>query len=245
MWTGLPEVCGNYDRITLWIDPDPNAQLILVQLLNWLGSIPEILPRLWLKQSESPIGARRSGDWTMPPRAIDPEDIILARRVWAAFRSSTPEARAALRHDPEAIRLPGLQSAVRQILNELPDATGLGATERRLLRLVEREGHWDEADRRGQDTSGYSLPERERGPHRVISRALEWGERLPLWYFEAGQKLCNLAVAPAPALAGVTEPTFSMALNMDEERHRRFRESPVALTDLGGRLRRSRRLGDP
>ncbi len=28
VWNRLPDVCLAYDRITLWIDPDPNAQLL-------------------------------------------------------------------------------------------------------------------------------------------------------------------------------------------------------------------------
>ena len=36
IWSGLPEACREHDQVELWIDPDPNAQLVLLQLLDWL-----------------------------------------------------------------------------------------------------------------------------------------------------------------------------------------------------------------
>ena len=238
IWTGLPDVCREYDRVALWVDPDANAQLLLLQLLDWLGSIPDIAPRLWLKQAESGLGARRPGDWALPARAVEAEDVALARHAWAAFRTPTPEAWAALLNDAGAGRLPGLRPAVLQTLRELPDASGLGATERRLIHLVERESWWDELERLGHDPSDRPLPEKERGPERLLARVLHRGERLPLWCFEAGEALCRLATASVPALAGIDEPAYTLDLHMDGERFRRFRESHVRLTEFGHRLDR-------
>ena len=92
IWSRLPEVCREHDRIELWIDPDPNAQLVMVQLLAWLGTLPDIVPRLWLKQSDSPLGERRPGDWVLPPRPVETANLMLARRAWSAFGATTPEA---------------------------------------------------------------------------------------------------------------------------------------------------------
>jgi hypothetical protein len=236
IWSRLPEVCLQYDTITLWIDPDANAQLILLQLLDWLGQKPEIASRLWLKQAETPTGDRRFGDLVLPPTRIESADVALASRAWAAFRSSTPRAWAALEEDPDIARLPGLKRAVRQMLGELPDSTGLGATQRKMLALVERQSQRPELVRRGGELSACALPEAERGPERLIWRTCQSGERMPLWSFEIGEALCDLASAPVAAVSGVTGPVYSLAMHIDQERFRRFRESPVSLTPLGHRL---------
>ena len=98
IWSRLLDICQQFDTITLWIGPDANAQLVLLQLLDWVGQLPETLQRLWLKQSESPLGERRPGDWILPPRPIDLADITLARRAWAAFRSGAILARNSASH---------------------------------------------------------------------------------------------------------------------------------------------------
>ena len=236
VWRPLPDMCRVHDRVELWIDPDPNAQLVLVQLLDWLGHRPEIAPRLWLKQAEAALGERRPGDWVFPPRPVDAADVALASRAWAAFGASTPAAWAAMRNDPELHRLAGLRRAVEQSLDELPDHTGLGATARRILGLIERQGWWTEADGRGEGFSGRHLSDPERCVSPLMQRILRWGERCPLSYFEIGETLCELAAAPVPALTGVTEHHFDQDMHHDTERHRRFRESPISLTELGHRL---------
>jgi hypothetical protein len=236
VWSKLPELCVQHDPITLWIDPDANAQLLLVQLLDWLGSLPQIAPRLWLKQPESPLARRRPGDWLFPPRRIDQADIALAGRAWRAFAAPDPRAWAALRDDAALARLPGLGRTVALMLDELPDATGLGATERRLLRLAERQGWWDEAARLGIDVADERLKEADRTLGRLIERTLELGESLPLWEFEMDEKLVDLAAAPCPALSGITERSCDLQMYLDRARYRQFRDSPVWLTDLGRRL---------
>ncbi len=236
IWSRLPEVCEAYDRIELWIDPDPNAQLIMVQLLDWLGGRPKIAPRLWLKQSDSPLGRRRAGDWALPPHRIEAADLTLAHRAWSAFGASTPQPWADLRNEPDLGRLPGLHHAVDRMLRELPDGTGLGATERRILALTEKQPWWFDAERLGKDVSCRTLPKADRGPIHLMRRLTETGEHVPLSYFEVGEAICNLANAPVPALAGITEPHFTLDMDLDPARQQRFSETPVQLTDLGHRL---------
>ena len=236
IWSRLPDVCREHDRIELWVDPDPNAQLVMVQLLDWLGSLPDIVPRLWLKQSDSPLGQRHAGDWVLPPRPVEAIDLALARRAWSAFGAATPEVWSSLRDDPDLERMPGLSQAIERTLRELPDATGLGATARRILLLAEKQQWWTEAERRGEDLSDRILPADERVLPRLIQRISQSGERATLWYFELGQLICDLAAAPAPALSGVSEIHFTIDAHDDPERHRRLRQSLIRLTDLGHRL---------
>ena len=236
VWSRLPDACRDYDRIELWIDPDPNAQLVMLQLLAWLGTLPDIVPRLWLKQSDSPLGQRHPGDWILPPRPVEAADLALSRRAWSAFGAATPEAWAALRGEPDFDRLPGLRHAIGRMLRELPDVTGLGATERRLLSLTEKQDWWLDAARCGEDMSDRILPDKERGPLRLMQRVSQSGERVPMGFFELGRAICDLGAAPVPALFGLDEPHFSIEMDLDPERRQRFSDAAVRLTDLGHRL---------
>lgn len=236
-WSMLPEACRDADRVILWIDPDANAQLVLLQSLDWLGHLPGILPKLWLKQSESPTGERREGDWWLPPRPILPADVAIARRAWDAFRAPTPERWAELRNDPDLVLLPGMPNAVERMLEELPDNTGLGASARQILRLVERQGWWDDIEKRGGTIKDPTVPDRERTPQALIHRFGRSGPRRPLWYCEIEQILCAMGTAPHPAINGITERGCDLAaLHDDEARATRFRTAVLTLTDFGRRL---------
>ena len=236
IWSRLPEVCRQHERVELWIDPDPNAQLVMVQLLDWLGTLPDIAARLWLKLSDSPLGMRHPGDWVLPPRPVETADLLLARRAWSAFGAATPEPWSALRDDPDLDRLPGLLHAIERTLRELPDTTGLGATARRVLALAEKQSWWIEAERRGEDASSHTLSDQERSLQRLIHRIGQSGERVPLWYVEIEELICELAAAPVPALSGITEWHAGADLHQDPDRGRRFRDSPLSLTRLGHAL---------
>ena len=50
------DLCEPFDAIDLWIDPDPNAQLILVWLLEYLRPHEAIVSKLSLVQADVPIG---------------------------------------------------------------------------------------------------------------------------------------------------------------------------------------------
>jgi hypothetical protein len=50
--TGLIDLCERFDAIDLWIDPDPNAQLILNWLLDCLGRPKQIAAKLSLVQAD-------------------------------------------------------------------------------------------------------------------------------------------------------------------------------------------------
>lgn len=120
-------------------------------------------------------------------------------------------------------QVPGLKPAILKMLRELPDRTGVGATTRRTLGLVE--GH--------DEGVVWQLNAEERCFSSFMRRLLQSGERCPLSYFEIGEALCELAAAPVPALSGVTEHHFGMAMHDDAERFRRFQASPISRTNLG------------
>src|SRR6202012_4908388 len=53
---GFGDIRGRFDAIDLWIDPDPNAQLILVWLLDCFGPLDAIVSKLDLVQVDVPVG---------------------------------------------------------------------------------------------------------------------------------------------------------------------------------------------
>src|SRR4051794_16730008 len=52
---GTLGLCERCEAIELWFDPRPNAQLMLIQLLDCLSSRKSILPKLTLFQSDVEI----------------------------------------------------------------------------------------------------------------------------------------------------------------------------------------------
>jgi len=235
VWSGLPDLARQFDHVTFWVDPDPNAQLVLLQLLDWIGNMPDIAPKLRLKQSEERLGARNPGNWFLPPVAIEAQTVALASRAWAAFRASTPQAWAALLRE-DLGQFPGLRNAVLGMLDELPDASGLGAGARRVLRLTERYEWWDKVEARGE-TVEHPFKENDRRAFELLQRVGAVSTRMAPGYWELGETLCALGAAPMPGLTGLTETTFKLAMQDDETRWRTFLEAPVTLTDLGRRVR--------
>jgi hypothetical protein len=52
-------------------------------------------------------------------------------------------------------------------------------------------------------------------------------------YWEAGALLERLALAPTPAVAGLAERPFALAMHNDAARLTRYRESRLSLTEFG------------
>ena len=71
---GLAEFCESFDAIELWANPEPDAQLQLVWLLDYLRPHANIISRLSLVQSDTRIGENQAGGLarTAPARRADP-----------------------------------------------------------------------------------------------------------------------------------------------------------------------------
>jgi hypothetical protein len=50
------DLCEPFDTVDLWIDPDPNAQLILIWLLEYFRPHEAVVSNLNLVQADVPIG---------------------------------------------------------------------------------------------------------------------------------------------------------------------------------------------
>lgn len=128
--------CGDFERIELWFEHDLYDQLQLLQALTALadGGAGE---RMVLVQAHDYLG-RQAPDTILglssDARAVDHDDVALARRAWTAVTRPTPEPVAEAAGWPDADRLPFLLPALERFLAELPaPGSGLGLTEQRLV----------------------------------------------------------------------------------------------------------------
>jgi hypothetical protein len=178
---GLIEFCARYDMVEIWIDPDPNAQLNLIWLLDFLRGHEQLALKINLVQADVGIGGlglKRLKRRKWPRIPITNDHLEAGGVAWKAWRASTPQAWFDLLAKDLGV-LPQFRRSVLELLEELPGReTGLGATELRMLKLLSGR----KASPRGL-FPGYKL----RNKRRVFG------------YWEVGELLDGLARCPAPA----------------------------------------------
>ena len=211
---GLIAACERCDMVELWMETDPNSQLVLIWLLDYLGARKGSLG-ITLRQVDVSLGEIepvRLAKQNFPGVVISDHHIEIASLAWQAFRAPTPHAWFDLLAKDLSI-LPQLRRCVLEMLEELPGrVTGLGASEMRILELI---------------SAGYAHPF-DVFPH--------YGERFQRRVFgcwEAGALLEGLALAPTPAVSGLAEWPFTLAMHDDAARYARYKESRLSLTEFG------------
>jgi hypothetical protein len=136
---GLIDLCEHCDTIELWIDPEPNAQLTLIWLLDYLRHYGTIASKLALVQADVMIGDHPPEELLkrrLPVVDILNDHLEIASAAWLAWRAPTPQDWFDLLSKDLNV-LPRLQQTVVKLLEELPmRATGLGATEMQMLKLI-------------------------------------------------------------------------------------------------------------
>ena len=123
----LIDLCEPFDTIDLWIDPDPNAQLILVWLLEYLRPYEDIISNLNLVQADVSIGnypAEELVEWRISAIKILNEHLELASSAWQAYRVPTPRDWFSLL-STDLSALPLFRPAATALLEELPGRTAL------------------------------------------------------------------------------------------------------------------------
>jgi hypothetical protein len=211
---GLLEFCKQCETIELWFDPGPNDQLQLVWLLDYFRSHPEIVARLRLRLVDYDLiiaSDEELGRWKMPAVDVTGDELETASTTWQAYRTTTPEACCDLLRRDLSV-LPLLRSALFDLLEELPSgATGLGATEMRLLELI---------------ASGY-----KRTNVLFYRRGLR--RRRVFDDTEIGSLLEGLAHGPRPAIAGLDDELRTLETKNHRDRDKAFKRSLLSLTEFG------------
>ena len=211
---GLLEFCRHCEAVELWFDPNPNDQLQLVWLLDYFRSYPEIVARLRLRLVDFDLNAASGeelGRWQVPAVAVTRDVLETASATWQAYRTTTPEACFdLLGRDLSA--LPLLRPALFDLLEELPSgATGLGATEMRMLELI---------------ASGY-----ERTNALFHLRSLRQTRIFNEW--EHGYLLDGLAHGPIPAVAGLDDELRTIGRENLGKRLPAYHRCRLSLTEFG------------
>jgi hypothetical protein len=213
----LVEMCTWADSVELWIDPRPNDQVQLICLLHYLRAYPDIAAKLLFIQSYTSMGGhlpKVHAKWRLPVVKISEDHFELASRAWRALGTKTPQAWFDLLATDLSL-LPRLRNAVIQLLEELPwRATGLGATQMRMLEFISGDGTT---------------------PIDVLRYETNDSGRI-FDYWEMGALLDGLARCRTPAVSGLKEGPFTMKLHDNRERHKRYNESKLLLTAFGNRI---------
>ncbi|MCP3372513.1 hypothetical protein GPL20_28025 [Bradyrhizobium cajani] len=201
------------ELIELWFDPEPNSQLQLIWILDYLRSEPSVAESLRLRRVDFELrGADPAGLRHRDVRELDvaESDLEIASMAWEAYRAPTPELCFGLLDRPLG-KLCFLKPAMEDLLAELPSpTTGLGATETRLLELIAR-GH-DRTDELFR-------------PGALGTRVFD--------QWELGALLEGLASGPAPAIAGLDGKLATLDPDNARGRNAAFRRSRLSLTAFG------------
>lgn len=212
---GLIEFCARFEAVELWVDPDPDAQLTLVWLLDYLRNQAKTVTTLTLVQADASIGNCTPEElvgWQLPSVRILADHLEAASMAWQAYRQPTPQGWFSLLGEDLSV-LPQLRQSVLELLEELPmGMTGLGATEMRMLELISEE---------------------TLRPFDVFPGDTRRNKRRAFGYWEVGGLLDGLAHCPAPAISGLDEGPFTIEMHDDRSRHERYTRSELKLTALG------------
>jgi hypothetical protein len=214
---GLIELCERCERVEFWMGTEPNEQLVLIWLLDYLHSNAdaETATNLILCHVDSSLRGDTPGDlarWKFRADNITKDHLEIASLAWRAYRAPTPQPWFNLLKTDLSL-LPQFRRCAVELLEELPGrATGLGASEMRILELIAA-GYWHPF---------YLFPHfKGRFQRRVFD------ER------EVSALLDGLALAPAPAVSGLAEWPVTIGMHDDRSRHERYKKSQLSLTALG------------
>ena len=210
----LADFLRYYETVELWFDGRPEDQLILIWLLDYFRTHPEIVARLKLRlvdQDMHWIGLYGTDDWSPPIVDVTEKELATAQAAWQAYRSPTPQACVdLLQRDLSA--LPLLKPVLLDLLAELPSAsTGLGATEMRMLEMIGR----------GYSRTNDLFHRSDVRQTRVFNES------------EYGYLLDGLAFGPTPAVVGLDEELRTMRRDNFRDRDRAYKRSRLSLTDFG------------
>lgn len=127
------------DRSEIYVDPDPNSQLLMTLLLAKAHAAGLDGRKIHLRQGPLRWGHVDAGtppDTVALPVEVTEAHLAAATAIWSAYASPSPEAWFSL--SPEVLaHFPAMHRTWDALLNDLPQAyTGLGACEHLVLESV-------------------------------------------------------------------------------------------------------------
>ena len=90
---GLLDFCAQCETVELWVDPVPNAQLMLAWLLSCFSG-HQAASKLRLVQANVVIGNREPHEiarWAPPAVTVSEPHFQIASLAWQAYRAPTPQ----------------------------------------------------------------------------------------------------------------------------------------------------------
>ena len=96
---GLIELCQRCETVGLWMETEPNAQLVLIWLLDYLHSHADAatIEKLVLCHVDASLGGALPAElarWKFPAVGITNEHFEIATLAWQAYRAPTPRLRS-------------------------------------------------------------------------------------------------------------------------------------------------------
>ena len=128
-----------YEKVVLWFEHDLYDQLQVLQILDWYHQhqpIKSELAIICVDQYLGMLSPEQMATLYRYEQTVLEDQLVLASKAWAAYRSATPEKWCALlQSDTRA--LPYLDGAIIRQLQEYPDCrTGLSRTARQALTII-------------------------------------------------------------------------------------------------------------
>ncbi len=130
---------GAADRCEIYVDPDPNSQLLMTLLLTKAHVAGLDCRKIHLRHGPLRWGHVEPGtppDAVALPVEVADTHMAAATAIWSAYSAPTPEDWLNLSHEV-LTHFPGMHRTREALLNDLPRPdTGLGACERLVLESV-------------------------------------------------------------------------------------------------------------
>jgi hypothetical protein len=92
---GLLELCKQCEAVELWMETDPNSQLVLIWLLSYFNSYAKATTNLILRHVDARLGdvdSKQLAKWQFSAVAVTRDHLEIAASAWQAYRSPTPQA---------------------------------------------------------------------------------------------------------------------------------------------------------
>lgn len=215
----IGQALDEFDAVELWVDPDANSQLIMLQILHYVASQANSTSKIALVNLTSALGGKcpeHVAEWNLVTTPILDKMVDVAAKCWVALGERTPEPWFELSKKADISYFPFLPFAMGRALQELPSTrNGLSRSQSEILEFVA-----------GDEKSALDVL-RQHSLTRELSILDYWG---------FGRTLDHLFLCPQPAISGLEGHPFSLEMHESDRRRKSYLHSRIRLTDFGKEL---------